>query len=87
LAVRKVKVAEGLLVAGRNLGVMFVSVSVATEYIGGLGTIGTAEVAFNQGMGVIWYQIASACGLMLFVFTFAYYYRKDNVVSVPEYLY
>jgi len=86
-AVRKVKASEDLLVAGRNLGVMFVAVSVAAEYMGGLGTIGTAEVAFNQGMGVIWYHIASACGLMLFGFAFAHYYRKYNVVTVPEYLY
>lgn len=39
LAVRKVKGSEDLLVAGRNLGVMFVAVSVAAEYMGGLGTV------------------------------------------------
>ena len=70
LAMKKVKDSEDLLVAGRNLGVMFVSVSIAAEYMGGLGTIGTAEVAFTSGMGVIWYHIASACGLMLFGFAF-----------------
>jgi len=87
LAVKKVKDSEDLLVAGRNLGMMFVSVSIAAEYMGGLGTIGTAEVAFTSGMGVIWYHIASACGLMLFGFAFAHYYRKYNVVTIPEYLY
>ena len=87
LAMKKVKGSEDLLVAGRNLGMMYVSVSIAAEYMGGLGTIGTAEVAFNQGMGVIWYHIASACGLMLFGFGFAHYYRKYNVITVPEYLY
>jgi len=86
-AMKKVKGSEDLLVAGRNLGVMFVAVSVASEYMGGLGTIGTSEVAFNQGMGVIWYHIASAFGLMLFGFAFSHYYRKYNVVTVPEYLY
>jgi len=87
LAMKKVKGSEDLLVAGRNLGMMYVSVSIAAEYMGGLGTIGTAEVAFNQGMGVIWYHIASACGLILFGFGFAHYYRKYNVITVPEYLY
>jgi len=87
VAMKKVKGSEDLLVAGRSLGMMFVSVSIAAEYMGGLGTIGTAEVAFNQGMGVIWYHIASACGLMLFGFGFAHYYRKYNVITVPEYLY
>ena len=60
LAMKKVKGSEDILVAGRSLGMMFVSVSIAAEYMGGLETIGTAEVAFNQGMGVIWYHIASA---------------------------
>ena len=87
LAMKKIKSSEDLLVAGRNLGMMFVSVSIAAEYMGGLGTIGTAEVAFNQGMGVIWYHIASACGLIVFGFSFAHYYRKYNVITVPEYLY
>ena len=87
LAMKKVKGSEDLLVAGRNLGMMYVSVSIAAEYMGGLGTIGTAEVAFNQGMGVIWYHIASACGLIFFGLGFAHYYRKYNVITVPEYLY
>ena len=87
IAMKKVKGSEDLLVAGRTLGMMYVSVSIAAEYMGGLGTIGTAEVAFTQGMGVIWYHIASACGLMLFGFAFAHYYRKYNVITVPEYLY
>lgn len=86
-AMRKAKGSEGLLVAGRKLGVMFVSVTIASEYMGGLGTIGTAEVAFTDGMGVIWYHIASACGLMVFGYLFSHYYRKYNVVTVPEYLY
>ncbi len=87
LAVRKVKASDDLLVAGRNLGLMYVSVSIAAEYMGGLGTIGTAEVAFSQGMGVIWYHIASSFGLILFGLAFAHYYRKYNVITVPEFLY
>jgi len=86
-AMKKVKGSEDLLVAGRNLGMMFVSVSVAAQYMGGLGTIGTAEVAYSQGMGVIWYHIASACGLVLYGVFFAHYYRKHKVITVPEYLY
>jgi len=86
LAMKKVKDSEDLLVAGRNLGMMFVSVSIAAEYMGGLGTIGTAEVAFTSGIGLIWYHIASACGLMLFGFSFAHDYQKYNVVTISEYL-
>jgi len=43
LAMKKVKDSEDLLVAGRNLGMMFASISIAAEYMGGLGTIGAAR--------------------------------------------
>lgn len=40
LVMKKVKGSEDLLVAGRNLGIMFVSVSIAAEYMSGLGLLG-----------------------------------------------
>lgn len=87
LAAKKVEGSEDLLVAGRGLGIMLVAVSMAAEYMGGLGTIGVAEIAYDSGMGVVWYHIASACGLILFGLGFAHHYRKYRVITVPEYMY
>jgi len=86
-ASRRVKGSEDMLVSGRNMGLFFVACSVAAEYIGGLGTIGCAERAFTEGMGVIWYHIAAAIGLLIFGLFFSHYYRKYGIQTIPEYFY
>ena len=76
LASRRVKSSEDMLVSGRSLGLFLVACSLAAEYMGGLGTVGVSERAFNEGMGVVWYHIAAATGILLFGLLFAHYYRK-----------
>ena len=87
LASRRVKSSEDMLVSGRSLGLFFVACSLAAEYMGGLGTVGVSERAFNEGMGVVWYHIAAATGILLFGLMFAHYYRKYGIQTIPEYLY
>ncbi len=87
LASRRVKSSEDMLVSGRSLGLFFVACSLAAEYMGGLGTVGVSERAFSEGMGVVWYHIAAATGILLFGLLFAHYYRKYGIQTVPEYLY
>ena len=87
LASRRVKSSEDMLVSGRSLGLFFVACSLAAEYMGGLGTVGVSERAFNEGMGVIWYHIAGSTGILLFGLSFAHYYRKYGIQTIPEYLY
>ncbi len=87
LASRRIKQSEDMLVSGRSLGLFFVACSLAAEYMGGLGTIGVSERAFNEGMGVIWYHIAASTGILLFGLMFAHYYRKYGIQTIPEYLY
>jgi SSS family solute:Na+ symporter len=87
LASRRVKSSEDMLVSGRSLGLFFVACALAAEYMGGLGTIGVSERAFNEGMGVVWYHIAAATGILLFGLLFAHYYRKYGIQTIPEYLY
>ena len=87
LASRRVKNSEDMLVSGRSLGIFFVACALAAEYMGGLGTIGVSERAFNEGMGVVWYHIAASTGILFFGLSFAHYYRKYGIQTVPEYLY
>jgi len=86
-ASRRIKRSEDMLVSGRALGLFFVACSLSAEYMGGLGTIGVSERAFNEGMGVIWYHIAASTGILLFGLLFAHYYRKYGIQTIPEYLY
>jgi SSS family solute:Na+ symporter len=87
LASRRIKSSEDMLVSGRSLGLFFVACSLAAEYMGGLGTVGVSERAFKDGMGVVWYHIAAAAGILLFGLFFAHYYRKYGIQTIPEYLY
>lgn len=87
LASRRIKSSEDMLVSGRSLGLFFVACALAAEYMGGLGTIGVSERAFNEGMGVVWYHVAASTGILLFGLLFAHYYRKYGIQTVPEYLY
>jgi len=87
LAARRVKKSEDFIVSGYGMGMFYVALAMAAEYMGGLGTIGCAERAFKNGMGVIWYHISAAIGIAVFAIFFAHYYRKYRVQTVPEYTY
>ena len=79
--------AADYLVAGRNLGVIACAVVVASEWLGGMSTIGVSEKAFTTGtMQPILYNISTALGMVIIGFTVARHYRKNNVHTVSEML-
>ena len=89
LLTRKVasRSAADYLVAGRNLGVIACAVVVASEWLGGMSTIGVSEKAFESGtMQPILYNISTALGMIIIGFTVARHYRKNNVHTVSEML-
>jgi SSS family solute:Na+ symporter len=77
--------ASDYLVAGRNLGVFVCGVVVASEWLGGLSTIGVSEQAFHTGsLEPILYNLATATGMMIIGFTVASHYRRKNVHTISE---
>jgi solute:Na+ symporter, SSS family len=79
--------AADYLVAGRNLGVIACAVVVASEWLGGMSTIGVSEKAFTSGtMQPILYNISTAVGMIIIGFTVARHYRQNNVHTVSEML-
>lgn len=74
------------LIAGRNMGVLLVTVTVVGEWLGGMSTIGTSEKAFNSGLFPLWYNVSTALGMFLFGLTIAKIYRENNVHTVGEML-
>jgi solute:Na+ symporter, SSS family len=89
LLTRKVasRSAADYLVAGRNLGVIACAVVVASEWLGGMSTIGVSERAFTTGtMQPILYNISTAVGMIIIGFTVARHYRDNNVHTVSEML-
>ena len=79
--------AADYLIAGRNLGVVACAVVVASEWLGGMSTIGVSEKAFQTGtMQPILYNISTAIGMIIIGFTVARHYRENNVHTVSEML-
>ncbi len=79
--------AADFLVAGRNLGLIACAVVVASEWLGGMSTIGVSEKAFTSGtMQPVLYNISTALGMIIIGFTVARYYREKNVHTVSEML-
>lgn len=79
--------AADYLVAGRNLGLVACAVVVASEWLGGMSTIGVSEKAFTSGtMQPVLYNISTAAGMIIIGFTVARHYRNKNVHTVSEML-
>ncbi len=79
--------AADFLVAGRNLGLIACAVVVASEWLGGMSTIGVSEKAFTSGtMQPVLYNISTAIGMIIIGFTVARHYREKNVHTVSEML-
>ena len=77
--------AADYLVAGRNMGLIVCSVVVASEWLGGLSTIGVSEQAFRLGsLEPILYNLATAIGMVIIGFSVASHYRLKNVHTVSE---
>jgi SSS family solute:Na+ symporter len=73
------------LVAGRNLGLFVCAVVVASEWLGGLSTIGVSEQAFRLGsLEPILYNLATATGMVIIGVTVASHYRRKQVHTVSE---
>ncbi|MDX9769415.1 MAG: sodium:solute symporter family protein [Tenuifilaceae bacterium] len=79
--------AADYLVAGRNLGVIACAVVVASEWLGGMSTIGVSEKSFTSGtLQPILYNISTAIGMIIIGYTVARHYRQNNVHTVSEML-
>ncbi|MGF1584096.1 MAG: sodium:solute symporter [Bacteroidales bacterium] len=79
--------AADFLVAGRNLGLVACAVVVASEWLGGMSTIGVSEKAFTSGtMQPVLYNISTAIGMIIIGFSVARHYRQKNVHTVSEML-
>ncbi len=69
------------------MGVLACAVVVASEWLGGMSTIGVSERAFTSGtMQPILYNISTAIGMIIIGFTVARHYRDNNVHTVSEML-
>jgi solute:Na+ symporter, SSS family len=80
------KTSDSFLIAGRSMGIVLCTATIAGEWLGGMSTIGTSELAMTSGFFPMWYNISTAVGMMIFGFTVASIYRRNQVHTVGEML-
>ncbi len=80
------KTSDSYLIAGRSMGIILCTATIAGEWLGGMSTIGTSELAMTSGFFPMWYNISTAVGMVIFGFTVASIYRKNRVHTVGEML-
>ncbi|QGU94732.1 sodium:solute symporter family protein [Clostridium bovifaecis] len=78
------KGAENYILAGRNLNIPLVAVTITGVAVGGASTIGVSEQAYSVGLAAGWYNVAWAVGAILMGVFAAGKYRSLNVSTVPE---
>lgn len=78
------KGAENYILAGRNLNIPLVAVTITGVAVGGASTIGVSEQAYSVGLAAGWYNVAWAIGAILMGIFAAGKYRSLNVSTVPE---
>lgn len=70
------------MVAGRSLGFVTVGFVLMSEFLGLGSTVGTAEFAYENGVGSAWQLVTIAVALVLFAFVMAPRYRAHPEPTV-----
>lgn len=86
LSSRRIKSAEDFLLAGRRLGVLLLTFTLAATHFGGGMVMGEIEYGMLHGtLGGMWYGISCAIGLLALSFI-APRLRELSLFTAPEYL-
>lgn len=74
------------VLAGRQLTVPLITVSIVGLAVGGASTIGVAEQAYKVGLSAGWYTTAWGIGAIVMGLLVAKKYRELNITTIPELL-
>ncbi|MGI6097380.1 MAG: sodium:solute symporter family protein [Dethiobacteria bacterium] len=84
---RFIKDSEDFLVAGRKMGLFFITGSYIASHFGGGFAIGGAEYGALYGIGGVWYGLACAISYFLFgAFLARRAYNLGNIYTIPDFL-
>lgn len=81
---KKIKNASDFSTGGRNASASLVSGALLSTLIGGASTIGTAQLAFNNGLTAWWFTLGTGIGCLLFGLIFVKPLRNINIVTIQE---
>jgi len=73
------------LMAGRSFGKMFTALSLAATDIGMAGAVGTISLTYFYGISGAWWCLSAVPAWIFLGKFFVKRFKKENVVTVPEY--
>lgn len=82
---RKIRSAVDFSV-GRGMSSSVVAGSLVGTLVGGASTVGTAQLAFTNGLSAWWYTLGGGLGLVVMALFFASPLRKSGSATVPQIL-
>lgn len=83
---KKVKSAEDYSVGGRSAGVSMVAGGLLGTAVGGAATVGTAQMAFDNGLVALWFTLGCTLGFIIQGLFYANRLLKTKLTTVPEFL-
>lgn len=82
----RIKDMTDFLLAGRRLGLLLTSGTLAATHFGGGMVMGGAEYGFIYGLSGAWYGTSCGVGLIFLAFLTAGKFRKLSLYTIPDYL-
>ncbi|MGH4137130.1 sodium:solute symporter family protein [Clostridium sp.] len=84
LSKSKVKTSKDFISGGNKLGMMGVTSMLMGSIIGGASTVGTAQMAYNRGIGAVWFIVGlSIASIMLGLF-YSKQVDKKSTETIPQ---
>lgn len=83
---KKISSASDFSIANRSLSSKQVAGSILATIVGGASTIGTAELAFNQGINGIWFTLGASIACLFLALFIAGPMRSSKVETISEFM-
>ncbi|MCA0200097.1 MAG: sodium:solute symporter [Proteobacteria bacterium] len=83
-ATKRSKNDEDFLVAGRRLGPLLYSGTMAAVVLGGASTVGAVGLGYQYGISGMWLVFSIGCGLLLLSLAFAAWINRLEVYTVAQ---
>ena len=84
LSKSKVKTSKDFISGGSKLGVMGVTSMLMGSIIGGASTVGTAQMAYNRGVGAIWFIFGLSVSSIILGLFYSTQANKKYVETIPQ---
>ena len=84
LSKSKVKTSKDFVSGGSKLGIMGVTSMLMGSIIGGASTVGTAQLAYNRGVGAVWFIFGLSIASIILGLFYSTQVNKKSTETIPQ---